>query len=138
MKRGELSIGDWVSIITNDGDTFTGLVDSIGMLRDLDMETVVLRVLAPEKESFVDIVIDKIIPIPLTSDLLELNDFWIDHIDQLGQYEMYDGTAKCENIQQVGDHWETSYSGISFKYVHEFQHYLRLTNNDLADEFRIV
>lgn len=76
-------------------------------------------------------------PIPLTVEILEENGFFIDHIDCGGQYEMYDGRAKCENIQQIGDHWGTSYSDIDFKYVHEFQHYLRLTHNDLANNFKV-
>lgn len=137
MNEKELSIGDWVSTVAEDGKTYIGQVDSIGILRDLDMEATFVRLRVPNTTLFIHNVIGNINPIPLTRELLEDCGFVIDHIDELGQYELLDGYAKCENLQQIGDHWETSFSGIEFKYIHQFQHYLRLTNNDLADKIEL-
>ena len=113
MEAKELMVGDWVKMRLPDNlYTETAQLDSI--------DAVLHGRLIVE-------------PIPITPEILELN-------------AKYDDIDNCYTIgciqffrQDEGEYWLDCYYGIiTFKYVHELQHVLRICSlNDLADNLKI-
>lgn len=72
-----------------------------------------------------------LLPIPLTSEILEKNGFKMSEDEDMWQYD--DFLLTIDFCQLIGGaRW------ITYKYVHELQHALRLCGlNELADKFKV-
>ena len=81
-----------------------------------------------------DYIIDLLEPIPLTPEILKAKNFWYWE----GYYEWWYGPS--HGAYSVGgmDDGRIRLGRYEYKYVHEFQHILRLQGKgDIADNFRI-
>ena len=147
MNEKELMIGDWVkatytTIDDNDNEhkCFTyAQVDSIGndgtfigvekcfsvkVTDDIDTDS-----------------LEEAYPIPLTTEILRKNDFY--YSDEEEDWVSIDDNLNLNLCELKGGSWYINIYiedtvELTFKYVHELQHLLRLIGlSDLADNFKV-
>lgn len=150
MTANELMCGDWVSATAEDGITYIGKVESIGILRDLDMKATLVRIYVDsDKRLYVDMLVEKVEPIPLTEEILEKNGW------DIGPYsilkvcndkwlEFYHHERRLRLWWKGIDEWQNDaeVQEVCFQcnctYVHEFQHALRLCGlNEMAENIKV-
>lgn len=113
-------IGDWVKLIYKAG-SFVSKVN-LDNLKDYQDDRM------------------KFEPIPLTKEILELNGFVVDYKDMDGCYVMFDTKDNVLPLLQTkdGSGWSTCDQYIYIYYVHQFQHFLRLIEDERADNFKVI
>lgn len=125
MNANELMIGDWVWTSGHPVKIETILRIEVGYLKQYHKEF-----------EFID-------PVPLTEEMLKANGFRESFIDCGCHYfpEMYQGLNNrgfAVEADDNGKFWITDHQLMKIRYVHEFQHALRLCGlNELADNFKI-
>ena len=122
LKISDLSVGDWVEI---DHEVFGWQPAQINVCGDLGIGAY-FKDIDPEEEY--DCTLSQARPIPITAEILEKNGFenicgmWFNS-DTLMEFEQCrDGWFRTINCGE--------YSVYSIKYVHQFQHALRLAGID--------
>lgn len=128
MKANELMIGDWVQVpsLIDNVEHFDAWC-KVKQLRDCDLDVV----------GFKELKYDEIIPIPLTAEILEKNEFIgmpyaVLKIDDDSWLEYYYHEHRLIKWWSGIDEWEnhSKVKDITFQchciYVHELQHALKL------------
>lgn len=145
MKACELMVGDWVSVTAEDGITYNGKVDSIGILRDLNMKATLVRVYIDEdKRIYVDMLLEKVKPISLTEEKLKANGWnkngaYNDYILRGDIYDFIGYNADNNHVSINIDGRNVKQKVyVSANFVHELQHALRCCGLlEMADNFKI-
>mgnify|MGYP003291261488 CR=1 FL=1 len=115
MKATELMIGDLVEVKNYGVKEVIGIKEFDGVIE-----------ISENKDSEVEIPYDDVSPIPLTPEILEKNGLGLKGQDM-----------PIISLKIQGDGWWNKPCAY-IKYVHEFQHALRLCGlNELADDFKI-
>lgn len=142
MKATELMIGDWVAI--QDSPKYYK-VESIDILTRGDACRLVYD------HYIVDTWCDRVYPIPLTAEILEMNGFEGSPIKDMYLHmglwercqlkvELYpsEGSSVFVYADKVSVNMYVPHILLYINYVHELQHALRLCGlNELADNFKI-
>lgn len=127
MKVDELMIGDWV--------VFKDKPAQVTIIDNWENE---ISYFDDDAEGVLTVKINDIEPISLTEEMLSDNGFIYDDLDF---FQERDNVTVFVGDQSLFSFYDTNAKdyiilAFSFKYVHEFQHLLRLCGlNDLADNF---
>ena len=128
MKAIELQIGDWVGRVFNDKRIIEDY-RQVDWIRTGEIGMRYQKVWS----------IGCIEPIPLTHEILEKNGFWVmEKVDNgAEEYIAYATDGLIFHYNRDNDYYFPN-TPISWKYVHQLQHALRLCGlNELADNFKI-
>ena len=128
MKAADLMMGDWVGRVFNDKRIIEDY-RQVDWIRTGEIGMRYQKVWS----------IGCIEPIPLTSEILEKNGFWVMENVNNGaeEYIAYATAGLMFHYNRDNDYYFPN-TPISRKYVHELQHALRLCGLDeLADNFKI-
>lgn len=128
MKATELQIGDWVGRVFDDKRIIEDY-RQVDWIRTGEIGMRYQKVWS----------IGCIEPIPLTPEILEKNGFWVMEKVNNGaeEYIAYATAGLMFHYNRDNDYYFPN-TPISWKYVHELQHALRLCGLDeLADNFKI-
>ena len=128
MKAADLMMGDWVGRVFNDKRIIEDY-RQVDWIRTGEIGMRYQKVWS----------IGCIEPIPLTSEILEKNGFWVMENVNNGaeEYIAYATAGLMFHYNRDNDYYFPN-TPISWKYVHELQHALRLCGLDeLADNFKI-
>ena len=128
MKAADLMIGDWVGRVFDDKRIIEDY-RQVDWIRTGEIGMRYCKVWS----------IGCIEPIPLTHEILEKNGFWVmEKVDNgAEEYIAYATDGLIFHYNRDNDYYFPN-TPISWKYVHELQHALRLCGLDeLADNFKI-
>jgi hypothetical protein len=140
MNANELMIGDWVKI--QEPDKYAGAVGRICSLTSVEGGYFAINIQDPQFGYLVTEVFgDDIVPIPLTTDILENNGFEKEE-EERGFSEPYrvyanndfqyvikiypkDGMDRYSRLE-IGEYDDSEHASLLINHVHELQHALRL------------
>ena len=128
MKAADLMIGDWVGRVFDDKRIIEDY-RQVDWIRPGEIGMRYCKVWS----------IGCIEPIPLTPEILEKNGFWVmEKVDNgAEEYIAYATDGLIFHYNRDNDYYFPN-TPISWKYVHELQHALRLCGlEELADNFKI-
>ncbi len=138
MKPTDLMVSDIVSLFDDEGCIIPTKI------KEIRGETVIASI--NSDDIYDELYYEGIMPIPLTSEILEKNFFDVSDKEVKRYYFEEDGQCYHFSLRQMYDK-ENKPKGYSFyafnvltiiDYVHELQHALRLVGlNDLADNLKI-
>lgn len=120
MKTNELTIGDWVRIVDDDGcmvNFFSGMIEAIDEIGNVYVK-------APGDKTAYPYSVDCVEPINLTSEILERNGF--EDCEFFGRLLYKEWRILCDCSHLAMRHETGWMVDIPCHYVHELQHALRL------------
>lgn len=134
----ELMIGDYVDVSGHGNPIEIGIVKEIYEIYGEGIE-ITIRL----KDCDGIFAGNEISPIELTKEFFfengfeEFHEFEVPHINETFSL-LCNGDIKVAVIIIHGNHFRCEVKGIEIKYIHEFQHYLRLANlSDYANNLKI-
>jgi len=136
MDKTELMIGDWVMCKRPLREPTTERVGDLGLC------TMTIANVQEHDPRIITYGYDKLLPIPLTRDILEKNGFHHDSDDYyrlwVDDYRLFieiGGLVFVSIGHKINTYPKVS---VNIKYVHEFQHALRMVGlRRLADDFMV-
>lgn len=129
MKVNELMLGDWV--------TLDGIPVQVTMISSEGVVMILQDVQLIYTNS------ERLNPIPLTGELLKLNDFNYSHANSLGPisaYEIKIDETNCFILDVINKQFYVPFHKgvVEINYIHELQHYLQLIGlSELTNNFKI-
>ena len=147
MKASEIMVKDWLRIqYKNMAGTLIEKIFQVGHIEDYNSfpheEKGVYYIFAKGKEHGNMGKIENMMGVPLTGEILKLNDF--DFLGEEYHYYTFQSGEPYINIYKSDECWECSLTNkyvelkLTLQYVHELQHALRLCGlSDMADNFKL-
>ena len=128
MKATELQIGDWVGRVFDD----KRIIDDYRQVDWIRTGEIGMRYQKVWSIGCIE-------PIPLTHEILEKNGFWVmEKVDNGAEEYIVYATGGLIFYYNRDNDYHFPNTPISWKYVHQLQHALRLCGlNELADNFKI-